>query len=421
MPLRAVVDGRNIVAPFLSDEEWQELRQAVQAGQKAVVLPCCQVPGFLRVSHRGTRHFVHKRRGTCSWGPESEDHLRLKEVVAQAARAAGWEVTTEAAGDGWEADVLAERPGGQSSLRVAFEVQLSRQTLETTLARQERYRRSGVRGCWFFAHLPPQLDGTARQDLPAFRINRQDPLLVFPHSDSTYARVGGTWSPPPGQPLAQFVGRLLDRQVQFCTEAVRQQELVLVLRGTEIPCPHCGQMTTVGQVHLELRQQSCCGLPPSRLAIHCGYRWELMRRPELAQELPPTFISACGGGIGDHPCTSAPDIPCCSFACRACWQTICWSVVEQVLRSRIASYPSGSSIRTEERAEYVVAREWVREKKPHWCGPLTGLPCNAERPAPQELLPRLRQAIGDYLRPAVPACPHIGRLQALRRQGRPSF
>ncbi|NEQ72885.1 MAG: hypothetical protein F6K23_07255 [Okeania sp. SIO2C9] len=62
MPLRAILDNQELLAPLLSDEEWEELkRKKVQ-----VILPCCEARGHLRTSKLGTKHFAHNKKDGCN-------------------------------------------------------------------------------------------------------------------------------------------------------------------------------------------------------------------------------------------------------------------------------------------------------------------------------------------------------------------
>ncbi|WP_426547741.1 hypothetical protein [Dapis sp. BLCC M126] len=58
MPLRAILNNQELLAPLLSDKQWKELkRKKVQ-----VVLSCCKAVGYLRNSKLKTKHFVHNNK-----------------------------------------------------------------------------------------------------------------------------------------------------------------------------------------------------------------------------------------------------------------------------------------------------------------------------------------------------------------------
>ena len=123
----------------------------------------------------GTPHFAHKRGAHCDAPGETIHHLKAKADIVLACQRAGYTALTEVAGDDWRADVLAvHERAGQSSARIAFEVQWSFLRLEAALYRQNRYARDGVRGCWFFRNPPPSLirgdSLKAQRDLPLFHL-----------------------------------------------------------------------------------------------------------------------------------------------------------------------------------------------------------------------------------------------------------
>ncbi len=176
MPLRAFVDGKEVIAPFLSEAEWEALRDS----GAQVILPCCGSEGYLRRSPLGTLHFAHKRGAHCdAEGGETIHHLKAKADIVVASQHAGYAALTEVAGDDWRADVLAVK----GAVRIAFEVQWSFLRLDRARYRQERYARDGVRGCWFFRNPPPQLargdDLKAVQELPIFH--------MFSNADHTFS------------------------------------------------------------------------------------------------------------------------------------------------------------------------------------------------------------------------------------------
>jgi len=177
MPLKCLSPAGPVYAFDYDREQFERLRQE-HAARQHLRFSCCESPVGLRVSSTGLPHFYHFRRaGDCRYETESEMHLRIKQQVALAALAAGWKAETEArgqeyaGGDDWTADVLVQR----RNVRIAFEVQLSGQTWADTLARQARYKASGVRGLWFFA----TRNYDASEAVPAFQIRKVGDTQFF--------------------------------------------------------------------------------------------------------------------------------------------------------------------------------------------------------------------------------------------------
>jgi hypothetical protein len=238
MPLRAFVNGQEMIATAMTDEEWEALRVAVNERKLPVVLPCCGAEGYLRRSAQGSPHFAHKR-GTgeshepkCEMAGETLQHLTAKALILGACSAAGYRGLPEVAGDGWRADVLAEKLNGSPAGRIAFEVQWSFLKLRDCLYRQRRYARDGVRGCWFFRNPPPQLfEGDrlgARHDLPLFHL--------FVNADTTFS-VGLNNRL---YELGAFVTALLRGRIRYCDEARAEGEQKLKLVFFPFDCLSCG-------------------------------------------------------------------------------------------------------------------------------------------------------------------------------------
>lgn len=167
MPLRCHdQNGQDLHAFDLAPPDWQVLADRNRM-ERHLRMPCCSAAVTLRRSSRRTPYFAHKAVGDCVTAPETEIHLRFKQIAVEAARAQGWDAATEVdgmspSGERWKADVLARK----GDVAVAVEVQWSNQTRDETLRRQERYRQSGVRGLWLFQR--PCYP--ASRDLPAAQI-----------------------------------------------------------------------------------------------------------------------------------------------------------------------------------------------------------------------------------------------------------
>lgn len=166
MPLRCLDGEVSIHAFDLSSEAWAALTKE-NRNRRHLLMPCCSAPAVLKKSRLGTQFFSHKAVGECTTAPETEEHLRLKQISVEVARAHGWEAQTEVAeGVLWRADVLATK----GAARVAIEIQWSSQTDDETLRRQRRYAEGGVRGLWLFRQRKFAIDSS----LPAARVSVGD-------------------------------------------------------------------------------------------------------------------------------------------------------------------------------------------------------------------------------------------------------
>jgi hypothetical protein len=214
MSLRAIIDGRSVQSWDIGEEEWLALKRRSRTGGSGLAMPCCNARAVPKTAASGLCFFSHHGRqsidGCCSSsGHESERHLRLKALAADAAGRAGWTVTTEVRGicpDGaeWQADVLAEKDG----VRITIEPQISRQDLARYRERQDRYRRSGVFALWLAARLPAGY--TESREMPIFQVQRLDD-----GSDS-----GEETETAKGRPLGEFLFDFLSRRYAYVSGEV---------------------------------------------------------------------------------------------------------------------------------------------------------------------------------------------------------
>jgi hypothetical protein len=235
MPLRALVDGRELQVWDLTGEQWQELKRRSRTAEATIRLACCGAPAIAKTSRSGNPFFAHHPQArpatACRWAGESVLHAGCKLLAASGARTAGWQVRTEAAAvDGsWRADVLCCR----GACHVALEIQLARTGPEDLRLRQERYRRAGIRGAWF---VPPGFCPVPSPALPAFA------LEVERHAPGTArVRLGDGVSGPPATPLPLdgFVAHLLHGRVRFEAERVVRPLASLIAVTAPDRCRRC--------------------------------------------------------------------------------------------------------------------------------------------------------------------------------------
>ncbi len=198
MPLACLNNGDLLTSFSLTDDQWVAIKTNYRGMNLS--MRCCSSQAIPKVSSLGTRFFAHKSRAGCQTAPESLELLQAKFIIAESATAAGWQASTEESGidpDGnsWIVDVLCTR----RKTKVAFEVQLAAQSLDEIRARQEQYRRSGIRCLWLIKlrgrHSAIQSYPPCR-DLPMVLLDVREP-------DNMTAEVGG--SSEASIPLADFV------------------------------------------------------------------------------------------------------------------------------------------------------------------------------------------------------------------------
>lgn len=96
-------------------------------------------------------------------------HDRIQMQIVSTCHDLGIEAKQEHRGKGWRADVFIPR----SENPIAFEIQLSPQSLSKTLTRQSKYSQDGILGCWLFENPVPKLNNE-RPDLPVFYVEDTD-------------------------------------------------------------------------------------------------------------------------------------------------------------------------------------------------------------------------------------------------------
>lgn len=286
MPLKCLSPTGPLFSFDFDRAGFEQLR-AEQATRRHLHFGCCDAVVGLRVSSTGRPHFYHMHGASvCQHESETEQHLRIKEAVACSARAAGWTADTEAygteyaGGESWTADVLAS----YRSSKVAFEVQLSPQTWAETIARQRRYKASGVRGLWFFASNGYDVC----EDIPSFQIRpaeaspeayevRISPPRVF--NEPGVHALREEWAS-----LPEFVAGALGRRLHWAPVARTGCIDVMLRLKDALPCK-CGTPVAL-PVGCVTAAPGCAG--------HHALVWSIMGRG--IRTLGPRWLNA----IVDH-------------------------------------------------------------------------------------------------------------------------
>jgi len=219
MPLRALLDDKEVLAPLISDKEWEVFKNQ----KPSIVLPNCGHSAFMRKSKLGTKHFVHKTAKTCNCLSETWQHLLAKTEIVKACYKAGYDAKTEVSGVDWRADVLATRQTNKKLIKIAFEVQWSCQSLEETQARQARYERDGIRCCWLFKRLPTIVQS---KDLPMFELSFEENVPKVAACKKT-------------RNLVDFIEDLLLGKFEFCKKYTLENKTIVMVFAIKVRCPLC--------------------------------------------------------------------------------------------------------------------------------------------------------------------------------------
>ncbi len=188
MTLRALLCGESVQSFYYSEEQWTELKQTYKS--KSLMMPCCQRNAIPKTSKLGVFYFAHARRGECTSQPETQEHLKLKSLVALAAKQSGWDVVTEQEGetpDGekWIADVFCQK----GAAKVAIEVQWSQQSEDEYKRRTDKYTCSGVRCAWLSRlHARREVSSSSMPDngaMPRFGVRMLDGEFVIPRYEQS--------------------------------------------------------------------------------------------------------------------------------------------------------------------------------------------------------------------------------------------
>jgi hypothetical protein len=228
MPLRALLNGLEIVSVDYSDDQWSELKDMVAQDHTQLILPCCNQVGVLQKT-KGLKYFGHPKPGNpCRSKPESTEYLKSKMEIIMACQENGWKATPEFSESNWRADVLAVKDG----MRLAFEVQWPKPSLEEVTLKQHQYKDSNVRGCWLI-QIPKTNKYsrllTADKEAPIFKIrNHETGDIVVDFSNQAI-------------PLKDFVAKLLNRSIKHCEHYRLQPEQDVEIVFFETSCWKCKQ------------------------------------------------------------------------------------------------------------------------------------------------------------------------------------
>ena len=152
-------------------------------------------------------------------------HDRIQAQIISTCNDLGIEAKQEYRGKGWRADVFVPR----NQKPIAFEIQISPQSLTKTLTRQSKYIHDGVIGCWLFENPIPKLINE-RPDLPVFYVEDKGETLIVNLGDRRKID------------LQTFLENFISDKIQFISIAKTKPIQNINLVFYEMTCWKCKEL-----------------------------------------------------------------------------------------------------------------------------------------------------------------------------------
>ncbi len=199
-------------------------------------------------------------------------HDRIQREIISACHDLKIEAIQEYRGPGWRADLFIPNNGNP----IAFEIQLSPQSLRKTLERQSKYIRDGIIGCWLFENPVSKLN-EERPDLPLFYVeDREGSNLQVNLSNRRKVD------------LHTFLENFLSNNIQFKTIAKTKTKQLVSLVFYEMECWKCHEMNHLFYVDSPFHSACNAKIQPNEALWESNsieYRPEII---ELAQKFVET-------------------------------------------------------------------------------------------------------------------------------------
>lgn len=280
---------------------------------------------------------------------ELSKHVEIQTAIVEACMNYGFDAVQEYRGRGWRADVHAER----NDERIAFEIQISPQSLKRTLERQAKYVRDGIRCCWLF-ETPPSKLTNERPDLPLFFVSR------LPDSSYTVSLSGRRQLL-----LGEFVEVFLHGGILFSSSARTQPKQLVKLVFFEMKCWKCGLMNHVYYVDTPFRSACNAVIRPEETLWGSD---KIEYRPEMIG-LARDFLSTEQGKhlrLGEIKSRFSKTVQesYLSFGCSGCDSIFGdWFVMDAQMEA-VYGYGQVASVESE-----IELDGSIELPIPHWCCP----------------------------------------------------
>lgn len=280
-------------------------------------------------------------------------HDQIQNEILEACRILNVDARKEYRGKGWRADVYVangEKP-------IAFEIQLSPQTLRKTLERQAKYMQDGITGCWFFEK-PLSKFSEERPDLPLFYVERDE-------NQNLLVNLGSRRKIE----LREFLLNFIAEKIQFrpSTKTNKNQKVDFVF--FEMDCWKCKRKNHLYYIDNAFASACNVKIKPDEALWESTNMEYLPEIVSAAKNLAEKMNFKLGEIKHRHSHTVGKEYV--SFGCYSCDSIFGDFYVFEAKIDLI--YDPDKTIYSE---EIELDREFTIAHLPHWCFPANGEFCN---------------------------------------------
>ena len=147
MGLKALKDNIEYISFTIKEDDWFLVKKDDEF-KSNLIMPCCNERAIMKNSSLGLQYFSHYRKGSCTYTGESIEHLMLKKEIYEILIKQNYKVEIE---KNLQFDDYLIRPDIYLELdgyKIAFEIQVSNQSLDTVNERTKKYADRDIIVVW---------------------------------------------------------------------------------------------------------------------------------------------------------------------------------------------------------------------------------------------------------------------------------
>lgn len=147
MGFKALKGSKSYLSFEIDTKTWKKLKKDPEF-KLDLIMPCCDSKAIIKNSVLGLQYFSHSPGSNCSVREESESHLMLKKHIYLLLKKQGYYTEIEKTINFNDYYVRADVYSEINNQKIAFEIQVSNQSLETTEERTKKYTDNNIIVVW---------------------------------------------------------------------------------------------------------------------------------------------------------------------------------------------------------------------------------------------------------------------------------